>query len=77
MREVRTVDRSDSVALGESQPSRLHGFQLAVGGSETHAYGAGERAHAPAGLLDPEPAKELPARAAGHQIIEHDGSLSD
>ena len=46
-------------------------------GSETHARSAGEGTHAPAGSVDPELAKKLPARTADHQIVEHESSLSN
>jgi len=76
MGEVRAVDGRYTVALGNGQTSRLHGFQFAVRGGEAHAARARECADAPADPVDPEPAKKLPTRAACHQIVEHTASLS-
>jgi hypothetical protein len=77
MGEVRAIDGRYTVALGNGQTCRFHGFQFAVRGGEAHPARARECADAPAGPVGPEPPKKLPTCTTCHQIIEHSASLSD
>ena len=76
MGEVRTVDGSNAVALGDGQPSGLHGFQLAVRGSETHCRARARALTLPLASFAQSRRSSCPARGAGRrQSGEHDGSL--